>query len=97
MVDACMGYTGCPSYFTTYQAAAVHYARSSQCQHTLRGISTVMLPNRPGDMEAGGSGAAAAWAGYMYFRYNQNTTAFVDRWLNAILSDDKVARGVGRG
>ena len=59
---ACLrGPTG--AYFTTYQAAAVHYARSPACQKSLRGIATVVLPNRPGDADAGGSGAAGGWAG----------------------------------
>ena len=51
------------SYFTTYQAAAVHYARSAPCNQSVRGIATVVLPSRPTDVEAGGSGAAEAWAG----------------------------------
>ena len=62
---ACMacqcGPTG--AYFTTYQAAAVHYARSVACHQSLRGIATVVLPNRPANAEAGGSGAAWGWAG----------------------------------
>ena len=51
------------SYFTTYQAAAVHYARSAPCNQSVRGIATVVtvLPSRPTDVEAGGSGAAEAW------------------------------------
>ena len=62
---ACMACQGGPTgaYFTTYQAAAVHYARSVACNQSLRGISTVVLPNRPADAEAGGSGAAGGWAG----------------------------------
>ena len=30
---------------------------------SVRGIATVVLPSRPTDVEAGGSGAAEAWAG----------------------------------
>ena len=61
----CMGCQGGPTgaYFTTYQAAAVHYARSAACNQSPRGIATVVLPNRPGDAEAGGSGAAGGWVG----------------------------------
>ena len=62
---ACMACQCCPTgtYFTTYQAAAVHYARSTACHQSLRGIATVVLPNRPADAEAGGCGAAGGWAG----------------------------------
>ena len=61
----CMGCQGGQTgpYFTTYQAAAVHYARSATCHQSPRGIATVVLPNRPGDAEAGGSGAAGGWVG----------------------------------
>ena len=51
------------AYFTTYQAAVVHYARSTACHQSLRGIATVVLPKRPADAEASGSGAAGGWAG----------------------------------
>ena len=57
---ACMA---CQSYFTTYQQAATHYANSARCNQSSRGIATVVLPSRPTDVEAGGSGAAEAWAG----------------------------------
>ena len=62
---ACLACHSCgtESYFTTYQAAAVHYARSAQCNQSVRGIATVVLPRRSTDVEAGGSGAAEAWAG----------------------------------
>ena len=60
---ACQSGCGTASYFTTYQAAAVHYARSAPCNQSVRGIATVVLPSRPTDVEAGGSGAAEAWAG----------------------------------
>ena len=62
---ACMACQGGPTgaYFTTYQAAAVHYVCSTACQQSLRGISTVVLPNRPADAEAGGSGAAGGGLG----------------------------------
>ena len=42
---------------------AVQYAHSAACHQSLRGIATVVLPNRPADAEAGGSGAAGRWAG----------------------------------
>ena len=60
---ACMACQGAPTYFTTYQGAAVHDARSLACQQSLRGIATVVLPNRTTDQDAGGSGAAGVWAG----------------------------------
>lgn len=60
---ACMGCVPGPTYFTTYQSAAVHLARSTACNQSLRGIATVVLPNRPTDIDAGGSGAAGAWTG----------------------------------
>jgi hypothetical protein len=52
-----------PTYFTSYQAAAVHVARSHRCRLSQKKIATVVLPNRPADNEAGGSGAAGAWTG----------------------------------
>lgn len=58
---ACMGCTGDPSFFTTYHGAAVHLARSSGCRQNDGRIATVVMPNRPTDAEAGGSGAAAPW------------------------------------
>lgn len=63
---ACMGCPDGPRYFTSFQAASVHYARSSICNQSERSIAaTVVLPNRPTDQEAGGCGAQAAgsWAG----------------------------------
>ena len=62
---ACMACQCCPTgaYFTTYQAAAVHYARSTACHQSLCGIATVVLPNRPANAEAGGSGAAGGGLG----------------------------------
>ena len=62
---ACQTGSGCSadSYFTTYQQAATHYANSARCNESPRGIATVVLPSRPTDVEAGGSGAAEAWAG----------------------------------
>ena len=41
----CMACQCCPTYFTTYQWAAVHYARSVACQQSQRGIATVVLPS----------------------------------------------------
>ena len=62
---ACQTGSGCSadSYFTTYQQAASHYANSARCNQSPRGIATVVLPSRPTDVEAGGSGAAEVWAG----------------------------------
>ena len=61
---ACMGCSGqCPMYFTEYADATRHWSRSSACNLSGRGIATVVLPNRPGDAEAGGTGAAAKWQG----------------------------------
>ena len=62
---SCVACQCCPTaaYFTTCQAAAVHYARSVACHQSLRGIAVVVLPSRPADAEAGGSGAAGGWAG----------------------------------
>jgi hypothetical protein len=60
---ACQSGCSADSYFTTYQQAASHYANSARCNQSVRGIATVVLPSRPTDVEAGGSGAAEAWAG----------------------------------
>lgn len=60
---ACMGCVHGPTYFTTYHSAAVHLARSPACNQSQRGIATVVLPNRPTDIDAGGSGAAGVWSG----------------------------------
>ena len=62
--------------FTTCQADAVHYARSVACHQSLHGIATVVLPNRPADVKAGGSGAVGGlgWAvqtrGVIFFFYD---------------------------
>jgi hypothetical protein len=60
---ACMGCQGGPSYFLTMQGATTHYTNSRLCRQTQKGIATVVLPNRPSDAEAGGSGAAQEWRG----------------------------------
>ena len=60
---ACMACVGGPTYFTTYQHASIHYARSPRCNQSKRGIATIVLPNRPADTDAGGSGGAGVWAG----------------------------------
>ena len=65
---ACMGCTarsggrGEPTFFNDYKSAAVHYARSSQCNKSMHGIKavTVQLNTRPqhiGDGVAGAGGA----------------------------------------
>ena len=66
---ACMGCAarrGEPSFFNDYQAAASHYARSSLCIKSMRGIKTVAVqlntrPQHVGDGEAGGGGAPGPW------------------------------------
>ena len=69
---ACMGCTarsggrGEPTFFNDYKSAAVHYARSSQCNKSMHGIKvvTVQLNTRPqhiGDGVAGAGGAPGAW------------------------------------
>jgi len=69
---ACMGCTARsggrsdPTFFNDYKSAAVHYARSSQCNKSMRGIKvvTVQLNTRPqhiGDGVAGAGGAPGAW------------------------------------
>ena len=69
---ACQTRSGCStdSYFTTYQRRAggvplllLLDANSARCNRYLRGIATVVLPSRPTDVGAGGSGAAEVWAG----------------------------------
>lgn len=60
---ACGQRNGAPRFFTEYRAACVHYARSPLCNMSQKGIATVVLPNRPADHEAGGSGAAEPWTG----------------------------------
>ncbi len=69
---ACMGCTARsggrsePTFFNDYKSAAVHYARSSQCNKSMHGIKvvTVQLNTRPqhiGDGVAGAGGAPGAW------------------------------------
>ena len=53
---ACMGCVPCPSYFTTFGPLPFQ-------QNSLHGIATVVLPNRPTNINTGGSGAANVWAG----------------------------------
>jgi len=60
---ACEERNGTPNFFTSFRAARTHYSRSPLCNMSPRGIATVVLPNRPTDNEAGGSGAAGQWAG----------------------------------
>ena len=38
---ACQNGCSADSYFTTYQAAAVHYANSAQCNQSVRGIAMI--------------------------------------------------------
>ena len=66
---ACMGCAarrGEPSFFNDYHSAASHYARSSLCNKSMRGIKTVAVqlntrPQHVGDGEAGGGGAPGPW------------------------------------
>ena len=66
---ACMGCAarrGEPSFFNDYHTAATHYARSSLCNKSMRGIKTVAVqlntrPQHVGDGEAGGGGAPGPW------------------------------------
>jgi len=60
---ACEERNGTPNFFTTYRGACSHYSRSPFCNISPKGIATVVLPNRPTDNEAGGSGAAGQWSG----------------------------------
>ena len=60
---ACEERNGTPNFFTSYRAARAHYSRSPLCNMSQKGIATVVLPNRPTDNEAGGSGAAGQWTG----------------------------------
>ena len=48
-------------YFPTYKAAACHWARSPACNQSGRTIRIVPIESRPGDRDAGGSGAAGTW------------------------------------
>ena len=48
-------------YFDTYKAAACHYSRSKPCQQSGRAIKYIQVQSRPGDRDAGGSGAAGPW------------------------------------
>jgi hypothetical protein len=69
---ACMGCTartngsGEPTFFNDYQSAASHYARSSHCNRSMRGIKSVAVqlntcPQYVGGGEAGAGGAAGPW------------------------------------
>ncbi len=69
---ACMGCTDCsggrgePTFFNDYKSAAVHYARSSQCNKSMHGIKVVTVqlntsPQHIGDGVAGAGGAPGAW------------------------------------
>ena len=60
---ACEERNGTPNFFTSYRAARCHLARSPLCSMSPKEIATVVLPNRPTDNEAGGSGAAGQWTG----------------------------------
>ena len=57
----CMGCQGQVSYFSTYKAAACHFANSPTCNQSGRSIRVVTIQARPGDRDAGGSGAAGTW------------------------------------
>ena len=57
----CMGCQGPVSYFSTYKAAACHFANSPICNQSGRSIRVVTIQARPGDRDAGGSGAAGTW------------------------------------
>ena len=48
-------------YFDTYKAAACHYSRSKPCQQSGRAIKYIQVQSKPGDRDAGGSGAAGPW------------------------------------
>ena len=50
------------SYFADYKSAACHYARSPACNKSHRGLCTVEIVSRASDRDAGGGGAAGAWA-----------------------------------
>ena len=50
------------SYFAGYKSAACHYARSPACNKSHRGLRTVEIVSRASDRDAGGGGAAGAWA-----------------------------------
>ena len=69
---ACMGCTartngsGEPTFFNDYQSAASHYARSSHCTRSMRGIKSVAVqlntcPQYVGGGEAGAGGADGPW------------------------------------
>ena len=49
------------TYFSTYKAAACHYARSRACNQSNRGIRLVTIQSRPSDRDAGGAGASGPW------------------------------------
>jgi hypothetical protein len=66
---ACMGCTARrdePTFFNDYHSAVSHYARSSFCNKSMRGIKTVTVqpntrPQHGDDGEAGGGGAPGPW------------------------------------
>jgi hypothetical protein len=62
----CAARRGEPTFFNDYHSAASHYARSSLCNKSMRGIKTVTVqlntrPQHVGDGEAGGGGAPGPW------------------------------------
>ena len=52
------GAPGAGSYFADYKSAACHYARSSACNKSNRGLRTVTVVSRPSDRDACGGGPA---------------------------------------
>ena len=56
------GSSSSASYFADYKSAACHYARSSACNKSHRGLRTVEIVSRASDRDAGGGGAAGVWA-----------------------------------
>ena len=62
----CSDGRGQPTFFNDYQSAAAHYARSSLCNRSMRGIKSVAVQLNTdlqyvGDGEAGAGGAAGPW------------------------------------
>jgi hypothetical protein len=49
----CMGCQGPVSYFSTYKAAACHFANSPPCNQSGRSIRVVTIQARPGDRVTG--------------------------------------------
>jgi hypothetical protein len=47
--------------FSTYKAAACHFSNSQTCDQSGRTMRVVTIQARPGDRDAGGSGAAGTW------------------------------------